>query len=110
MASGVSHPDVFEEEHNVVFGKRNFEDMALCEIGKVAPEVEKELRDKAFEHARNSKGFYECAACKMTSHNRIPFQVDHIIPLNKGGKTVPENLQVLCRKCNASKSDKIMDT
>ena len=105
----ISHPDVFEEEHNVVFGKRNFEDMALCEIGKVAPEVEKELRDNAFERARNSKGLYECAACKMTSHNRIPFQVDHIIPLNKGGKTVPENLQVLCRKCNASKSDKVID-
>ena len=34
---------------------------------------------------------------------------DHIIPLNKGGKTVAENLQVLCRKCNASKSDKVMD-
>ena len=106
----ISFPGLFEEEHNVVFGKRNFENMALCEIGKVAPKVEKELRDKAFKHARNSKGFYECAACKMTSHNRIPFQVDHIIPLNKGGKTVPENLQVLCRKCNASKSDKIMDT
>ena len=105
----ISHPDVFEEEHNVVFGKRTFEDMALCEIGKVAPEVEKELRDKAFERARNSKGLYECAACKMTSHNRIPFQIDHIIPLNKGGKTIPENLQVLCRKCNASKSDKVMD-
>ena len=105
----ISHPDVFEEEHNVVFGKRNFEDMALCEIGKAAPEVEKELRDKAFERARNSKGLYECAACKMTSHNRIPFQIDHIIPLNKGGKTIPENLQVLCRKCNASKSDKVMD-
>ena len=105
----ISHPDVFEEEHNVVFGKRNFEDMALCEIGKVAPEVEKELRDKAFERARNSKGLYECAACKMTSHNRIPFQIDHIIPLNKGGKTISENLQVLCRKCNASKSDKVMN-
>jgi len=105
----ISHPDVFEEEHNVVFGKRNFEDMALCEIGKVAPEVEKELRDKAFERAKNSKGLYECAACKMTSHNRIPFQIDHIIPLNKGGKTVAENLQVLCRKCNASKSDKVIN-
>ena len=35
--------------------------------------------------------------------------IDHIIPLNKGGKTIPENLQVLCRKCNASKSDKVMD-
>lgn len=102
----LSHPDVFEEEQNVVFGKRNFEDMALCEIGKVAPQVEKELRDKAFENGRNSTGLYECAICKMTSHNRIPFQVDHIVPLNKGGKTVAANLQILCRKCNALKSDK----
>ena len=62
----------------------------------------------AFER-KNSKGLYECAACKMTSHNRIPFQIDHIIPLNKGGKTVAENLQVLCRKFNASKSDKVIN-
>jgi 5-methylcytosine-specific restriction endonuclease McrA len=31
--------------------------------------------------------------------------VDHIMPMNKGGKTVPENLQILCRSCNARKSD-----
>ncbi|MCI8962168.1 MAG: HNH endonuclease [Eubacterium sp.] len=26
---------------------------------------------------------------------------------NKGGKTVPENLQILCRQCNGMKGDKI---
>ncbi len=31
---------------------------------------------------------------------------DHIVPWSKGGKTVPENLQMLCRRCNATKSDK----
>ena len=30
---------------------------------------------------------------------------DHIVPWSKGGKTVPENLQMLCRRCNALKSD-----
>jgi ATP adenylyltransferase len=31
--------------------------------------------------------------------------VDHIIPVAIGGKTVYENLQVLCAKCNRSKRD-----
>ena len=31
---------------------------------------------------------------------------DHIVPLSRGGKTVPENLQMLCRRCNATKSDR----
>lgn len=31
---------------------------------------------------------------------------DHIVPWSKGGKTVPGNCQMLCRKCNAKKSNK----
>ena len=30
---------------------------------------------------------------------------DHIVPWSRGGKTVPENLQMLCRRDNALKSD-----
>ena len=31
---------------------------------------------------------------------------DHIVPWAKGGKTTADNCQMLCRKCNAIKSDK----
>lgn len=104
----ITDEDIFADENNVTYGKRNFEDMSLIEIGKVAPNVEKELRDKVFEAALNLDGLYECAVCKMTSHNRIPFQVDHIIPMNKGGKTVADNLQILCRHCNGTKGDRLI--
>ena len=31
--------------------------------------------------------------------------IDHIIPINKGGKSVLENLQIFCRSCNVKKGD-----
>ena len=95
-----------EDEQNVTYGVRQLEDMSLSEIRKVRPDYEKELRDEAFEKSKNKKGLYECAICHMTACNRIPCQVDHIVPMNEGGKTKSENLQILCRKCNGTKGDK----
>jgi ATP adenylyltransferase len=46
-----------------------------------------------------------CALCGATSKD-TPLDVDHIIPRSRGGKNVPENLQVLCAKCNRTKGNK----
>ena len=46
-----------------------------------------------------------CPVCK----GKFAFEEmrgDHIKPWSKGGKTVPDNLQMLCADCNARKSDK----
>lgn len=105
----ISHPDVYEDGNkgdNIEFDKKTLAELPLSEIRKIIPDYEKELRDNAFAKSKNKYGEYQCAVCGMTDKTRIPFQVDHIIPMNKGGKTVPENLQILCRKCNGTKGDR----
>ena len=51
------------------------------------------------------KSKQRCELCGATKNDR-PLDVDHIIPRSKGGKSDESNLQVLCSKCNRSKSNK----
>lgn len=47
---------------------------------------------------------YRCALCGVTLRSATSPQVDHIMPLAKGGDNAPSNLQILCGKCNSGKS------
>lgn len=62
----------------------------------------KELRNKVI-----IRDNYTCQSCGKYMPDEVGLQVDHIVPVSKGGKTVLSNLQVLCSKCNGKKSDKI---
>lgn len=49
----------------------------------------------------------KCAICgRRFTKRRIPTK-DHIIPRIGGGQTSIENIQILCRSCNARKNDRI---
>lgn len=50
---------------------------------------------------------YTCQICGKYMPDEVGLQIDHIIPVSKGGKTIPSNLRVLCSKCNGSKSNKM---
>ena len=101
----LAHPDIYDDEDNIKYGTRALEDLPLHEIGKINPVLEKSLRDQAFEKAKDANGNYRCACCGVTDKSRIYFQVDHIVPMNSGGKSVADNLQILCRQCNGTKGD-----
>ena len=47
-----------------------------------------------------------CPICKK-HFDFEKMHADHITPWHSGGKTVPENLQMLCRDCNLKKSGQI---
>src|SRR5699024_8732886 len=104
--SKLADPDLYAEEDNVRYSMRELEDMPLYEIGQIDPNYEKQLRDGAFEKAKTERGTYRCTLCGKESPNRSHFQVDHIKPRNQGGKSVPENLQILCPRCNGKKGDR----
>lgn len=61
----------------------------------------KELRLKVMERDN-----YTCQICGKYMPDGVGLQIDHIIPVSKGGKTVMSNLRVLCSKCNGKKGDK----
>lgn len=62
----------------------------------------RELREKIMKRDN-----YTCQLCGKYMPDEVGLQIDHIIPISKGGKTITSNLRVLCSKCNSSKSDKI---
>ena len=84
---------------------RNLEQFPLQKIIEPYPKIGLQLKEDAFAAARNDDGSYVCAGCGEVFPTRLFLQVDHIVPMAKGGLSVPENLQVLCRTCNQRKGD-----
>jgi 5-methylcytosine-specific restriction endonuclease McrA len=44
-----------------------------------------------------------CVECGAKDY----LEFDHVIPVSKGGSNTVQNVQLLCRRCNSKKSDKI---
>ena len=91
-------------------------------IGELIKTLESKLTASAFaKEQRNlmtkklrefikSRDNFTCCNCGNSTHKEpnLLLEIDHIIPVAKGGQTVKENLQTLCWKCNRAKSDKII--
>lgn len=65
------------------------------------------LREKIKE--RDS---FTCQNCGLSVKDEpnLLLEIDHIIPISKGGLTTEDNLQTLCWRCNRSKSNKLIDS
>lgn len=64
-----------------------------------------QLREKI-----KSRDAYECKICGVSINDEpnLLLEIDHIIPLSKGGLTSEDNLQTLCWRCNRQKGAKII--
>lgn len=53
---------------------------------------------------------WTCVSCGASVHiePNLLLEVDHIMPVSRGGLTQEQNLQTLCWRCNRSKSNKII--
>lgn len=68
---------------------------------------QRRLMTRALREQIMQRDNYTCQICGKYMPDEVGLHVDHIIPVAKGGKSVPSNLQVLCSKCNGRKGTKI---
>ena len=68
------------------------------------------LMTKKLREFIKARDHFTCCNCGNSTsiEPNLLLEIDHIIPVSKGGRTVEDNLQTLCWKCNRAKSNKIM--
>lgn len=90
------------------------EDMSMKELSKYYPEYWQELHDYVYNMAYDAEEDCYVSALPWKgrtykSKAKIEFEIDHIIPISEGGKTVKENLRLLYWKINRERGNKTDD-
>lgn len=70
--------------------------------------AQRSLMTSALRDFIKSRDEYTCKTCKVSTDDEahLLLEVDHIMPISKGGLSIETNLQTLCWKCNRTKSNK----
>lgn len=74
-----------------------------CTLSEYHAKNQRKLMTKTLREEIALRDNYTCQICGKYMPDGVGLHIDHIIPIAKGGKTVPSNLQVLCSKCNGKK-------
>lgn len=83
----------------------------LSDIVKFRKSVagQRALMTSSLREKIKSRDNFTCKICGLSNRDEenLLLEIDHIIPLSKGGITSENNLQTLCWKCNRSKGSKV---
>lgn len=99
---------------DIVFDIQNLNDF-LQFIGKKIDYInsyqgQRALMTSSLREYIKNRDEYKCCSCGNGTENEpnLLLEIDHILPLSKGGLTKLKNLQTLCWRCNRSKGSKIV--
>ena len=98
---------------NVVFDIENLNKFVffLSEKVKFKKSVagQRALMTSTLREKIKTRDNYTCKICGVSveAEPNLLLEIDHILPVSKGGLTTEENLQTLCWKCNRHKGAKV---
>lgn len=76
-------------------------------INEINSRIERAKMSASMRYDVFKRDNFTCTICGKSKKDGVQLEVDHIIPVSKGGKTVMSNLQTLCDRCNRGKSNKL---
>ncbi len=78
---------------------------------KAFAKEQRNLMTKKLRESIKSRDHFTCCLCgnSIKKEPNLLLEIDHIIPIAKGGCTTADNLQTLCWRCNRSKGAKLND-
>lgn len=85
-----------------VLGKVDFKFCPYCQ-SKLEIRIGRQRIPGKLRHQVFVRDNYRCVECGATN-KETQLEIDHIIPVSKGGTNDINNLQTLCRECNRAKS------
>jgi len=101
--------DCFIKKMDHFFGEYDADFLFMRGISYMGTEKEKRLRERGkltpklrYEILKRDK--FKCRLCGRSAWD-VVLEVDHIVPISKGGKTCKPNLRTLCKECNIGKGD-----
>ena len=81
---------------------------ALEKRGKMSfVEQQRAIMTDKLRYTVLSRDKFKCQICGCSQQDGVKLEVDHIIPVSKGGRTELDNLQTLCERCNRGKRDEM---
>lgn len=69
-------------------------------------EYQRSLMTSALRYSVLKRDQFRCQICGASAADGVKLEVDHIMPVSKGGKTEMSNLRTLCERCNRGKRDR----
>lgn len=78
-----------------------------CPLSAYSKKNQRKLMTKKLIEQIAERDCYTCQICGQYMPDGIGLQIDHIVSVSKGGKSIPSNLQVLCSKCNGRKANRL---
>jgi len=101
------------ENSDSIFGEKEF--VLIRMIEDVLFDKRKETRKKErgiltlkLRYEIFKRDNFKCVLCGTTGKEE-KLEIDHIIPISEGGKTIKFNLRTLCFKCNRGKGNENKD-
>jgi 5-methylcytosine-specific restriction endonuclease McrA len=81
---------------------------------KIAAKYYKSIQQKRnisvrLRHQILERDSFKCRDCGATSTTGATLEVDHTVPVSKGGSNDPSNLRTLCSDCNRGKAARIVN-